>query len=156
MRELGSIGHFVAGAVGAPGHRVFMLEIDPGTGKEWYLAEKEHIGMLAAAALDILQSQAVPAVAPGPELSEPGDPIFRLGRIALDAAGDAITVEFHPADPDKSEPVSFTVEASLLEAMARRTVQVVIAGRPPCPVCGLPRDPEDHTCPSSNGDLRTG
>ncbi len=29
--------------------------------------------------------------------------------------------------------------------------QIVAAGRPPCPLCGLPLDPEGHVCPRQNG-----
>ena len=28
---------------------------------------------------------------------------------------------------------------------------VVAAGRPPCPLCGFPLDPEGHICPRLNG-----
>jgi len=31
---------------------------------------------------------------------------------------------------------------------------VVAAGRPPCPLCGLPLDPDGHVCPRQNGYRR--
>jgi len=31
---------------------------------------------------------------------------------------------------------------------------VVAAGRPPCPLCGNPLDPEGHVCPRQNGHHR--
>ena len=39
-------------------------------------------------------------------------------------------------------------------AFARRAAGVVAAGRPPCPFCGGPLDPEGHICPRSNGYRR--
>ena len=32
-----------------------------------------------------------------------------------------------------------------------RANDVVAAGRPPCPLCGLPLNPEGHICPRQNG-----
>jgi uncharacterized repeat protein (TIGR03847 family) len=68
---------------------------------------------------------------------------------------EGIDVVVHPADGEDAEPVSFTVDPAGLDSMARRAVEVVAAGRPSCPWCGLPKDPEGHVCPSSNGDLRS-
>ncbi|MGH8973707.1 MAG: DUF3090 domain-containing protein [Acidimicrobiia bacterium] len=36
-------------------------------------------------------------------------------------------------------------------AMASRGIEAVVAGRPPCPLCGGPLDPEGHVCPKLNG-----
>ncbi len=36
-------------------------------------------------------------------------------------------------------------------AFAIRATQLVEAGRPPCPLCGLPLDPSGHDCPRTNG-----
>jgi uncharacterized repeat protein (TIGR03847 family) len=34
-----------------------------------------------------------------------------------------------------------------------RATRVVAAGRPPCPLCGRPLDPQGHLCPRKNGYL---
>ena len=36
-------------------------------------------------------------------------------------------------------------------AFAQRALQLVSAGRPPCPLCGLPLDASGHVCPRQNG-----
>jgi uncharacterized repeat protein (TIGR03847 family) len=36
-------------------------------------------------------------------------------------------------------------------AFIERAKRVVAAGRPPCPLCGQPLDPEGHRCPRHNG-----
>ena len=38
-------------------------------------------------------------------------------------------------------------------AFIDRAKRVVAAGRPPCPLCGLPLDTEGHVCPRQNGYL---
>ena len=39
-------------------------------------------------------------------------------------------------------------------AFAKRALAVVAAGRPPCPFCAGPLDPEGHICPRANGYRR--
>ena len=39
-------------------------------------------------------------------------------------------------------------------AFVRRALAVVAAGRPDCPFCGQPMDPEGHVCPRANGYRR--
>ncbi|MGH9041277.1 MAG: DUF3090 family protein, partial [Acidimicrobiia bacterium] len=34
--------------------------------------------------------------------------------------------------------------------------EAVVAGRPPCPLCGGPLDPEGHVCPKLNGHAQSG
>ena len=48
--------------------------------------------------------------------------------------------------------VRITAEAA--QAFITRAQRVVAAGRPPCPLCSLPLDPEGHICPRQNGHRR--
>src|SRR5438445_9950045 len=41
-----------------------------------------------------------------------------------------------------------------IRAMATGGRAAVEAGRPPCPLCGNPLDPEGHICPKLNGHAR--
>ncbi|GAA4227005.1 hypothetical protein GCM10022254_13600 [Actinomadura meridiana] len=45
------------------------------------------------------------------------------------------------------------ISAAQARAFAERALKVVAAGRPPCPLCGLPLDTEGHVCPRQNGYL---
>ena len=47
--------------------------------------------------------------------------------------------------------VRLTTEATA--AFIERSLRVVAAGRPPCPICGRPLDPQGHLCPRKNGYL---
>jgi uncharacterized repeat protein (TIGR03847 family) len=59
------------------------------------------------------------------------------------------------ADSDLDGPdlvrVRLTTEATA--AFVERSLRVVAAGRPPCPICGRPLDPQGHLCPRKNGYL---
>ena len=64
-------------------------------------------------------------------------------------------------DEAPTEPLSDAEEGAdavvvrLPPAQARafvlRAGRVVSAGRPPCPLCGEPLDPDGHICPRQNG-----
>jgi uncharacterized repeat protein (TIGR03847 family) len=67
---------------------------------------------------------------------------------------DASSIE-RGASPDISDEeratVRFTITTEQASALARRGFELVEAGRPPCPLCGHPIDPEGHSCPRTNG-----
>jgi uncharacterized repeat protein (TIGR03847 family) len=45
------------------------------------------------------------------------------------------------------------ITAGQARAFAQRALKIVAAGRPPCPLCGLPLDAQGHVCPRQNGHL---
>ncbi len=105
----------------------------------------------------------------------PVDPLFRIGELGLayDSDSDLVIVvarevttgteESEQADADaedagdaeETEPetsvVRFWCTRSQLRAMCSFGQQVASAGRPICPYCGQPMDPEGHFCPKRNG-----
>jgi uncharacterized repeat protein (TIGR03847 family) len=66
-----------------------------------------------------------------------------------DEAGDDDVDAVDPDDDSDVLRVRFGPETA--RAFIRRARRVVAAGRPPCPLCGLPLDPEGHICPRQNG-----
>ncbi len=53
-----------------------------------------------------------------------------------------------PAGPDLLRVI---LSAAAVEAFAGHAEAVVAAGRPLCPMCGQPLDPQGHLCPRRNG-----
>lgn len=127
-------------------------------------------------------SASVPAVAPseisdtGP-LDTPVEEEFRVGTMALawDGEEQRMIVEAQALvelDADSDEDLAEAEERLLQDeengppmlrvrltgaqarAFAKRALDVVNAGRPPCPLCSLPLDPEGHVCPRQNGYRR--
>jgi uncharacterized repeat protein (TIGR03847 family) len=68
-----------------------------------------------------------------------------LAAAALDAAAQM--------SADESDVVSVRLEPGDARAFVERTVRVLASGRPPCPFCGEPLDPQGHLCPRRNGNL---
>ena len=65
-------------------------------------------------------------------------------------------VEVEPlSDADEGpDAVRVRITAEAARAFVVRAQRVVAAGRPPCPLCSLPLDPEGHICPRQNGHRR--
>ena len=108
-------------------------------------------------------------------LDAPVEEEFRVGAMGLAWDGEAETVVVEamaqPAgggegedEPEAVEPLSDATEgpdalrvhlsAAAARAFVKRAQRVVAAGRPPCPLCALPLDPEGHICPRQNGHRR--
>lgn len=101
-------------------------------------------------------------------LDEPLNEAFRAGSLTLgwdggaervlvearaqDADGEAIDPEEDDEDDDEGpDLLRVRMTADAARSFVARATQVVAAGRPPCPLCGAPLDPQGHICPRRNG-----
>ena len=170
---------FVAGTVGAPGNRTFFLQARDGARIVSVALEKVQVAALAQRLTDLLDelerrgiegaAAEQPLDANGGPLDEPINEAFRVGTLSMgwDTQDDLVLVEARElleADEDEPEPEEFADEDEdgpdflrvRLPALAARTfvaqaLRLVSAGRPPCPLCGQPLDPQGHLCPRRNG-----
>lgn len=58
------------------------------------------------------------------------------------------------AETDRRSVLRVTLSGSSARSFAKRALALVAAGRPPCPFCANPLDPEGHICPRANGYRR--
>jgi uncharacterized repeat protein (TIGR03847 family) len=72
--------------------------------------------------------------------------------LAGSPAGELLAA-FEGVDDDAEGPDTLRVRLSVegARAFVNRAVEVVAAGRLPCPLCGQPLDPQGHICPRRNG-----
>lgn len=54
-------------------------------------------------------------------------------------------------DPNAPDLLRVLLTAQAARGFAERSLRVLRAGRPPCPLCGNPLDPQGHICPRRNG-----
>ena len=54
-------------------------------------------------------------------------------------------------DEDGPDLLRVRITPAAARAFVARALRVVAAGRPPCPLCGQPLDPQGHLCPRRNG-----
>lgn len=173
---------FITGTVGEPGQRTFFLQARGGGQVTSVALEKQQVAVLAERVEELLDevvrrtggTAPVPAIAPADQIdNEPLDvPIeedFRVASMSLtwDGERDVVIIECHEvaededeedtglADPDvQGSVLRVSISGVQARVFAHRAAAVVAQGRPPCPFCGNPLDPQGHICPRSNGYRR--
>ena len=58
-----------------------------------------------------------------------------------------------PSEPPDTAKARFHLTRPQAAAFVERARSLVQAGRPSCRLCGLPMDPDGHTCPGTNGHV---
>jgi uncharacterized repeat protein (TIGR03847 family) len=161
---------FIAGTVGEPGERAFYLQARKGSTVISVGLEKTQVAALADRLDDLLDAVDAPprsAAADEGDLDQPVVELFRVGAMALawDAASESVVIEAQtPTEdgdyaelPDDAEDgpdlLRVRIDPGAARAFVRRAEALVSAGRPLCPFCGQPLDPQGHFCPRSNGQL---
>jgi uncharacterized repeat protein (TIGR03847 family) len=181
MHEFDPPERFVAGTVGEPGARTFFLQARSGPRMVSVALEKQQVAVLAERIDELLDEvmastgndTLIPAVAPvgledSEPLEQPIDEQFRAGTMTLswDPGLARVVIEVFPLtdaaeegdeEEDDSEPAEVflvRLEAGSARAFVKRAELVIEAGRPDCPFCGNPIDPDGHLCVRANGFRR--
>lgn len=166
--ELDPVSHITADAIGKPGQRVFYIQAQQALETVTILVEKIQIQSLGIGIEQFLQEirerypeLVDPSAAYDEEqmhIQPPVDPLFRAGEIGLafDAERDqaCLIINEIVADEMEAEDVRvarFWMTRSQLLAMITWGLDVANHGRPICPQCGEPMEPEGHFCPKKNG-----
>lgn len=169
---------FVAGTVGQPGNRTFYLQAVHDERVVSVVLEKQQVAVLAerigALLVEINRRFGTP-LPPETEVDDlsplvtPVDAEFRVGTMGLgwDSEAQTVVVELLAVTDaefdasvvlDDSEEGPDAVRVFLTPESARqfatRSHHVISAGRPPCPLCDEPLDPDGHICVRTNGYRR--
>ncbi len=149
---------FSAGTIGPPGQRVFFLQA-ASTGEIVSLRlEKQLVAALADAfEVAIANYDVIEGDGRGNEVMEPLQmPVVAewvvggLG-VAYDPAERKIVVMAEElTDADDPAKARFCLDRRLLIAFTHGARAVLDAGRPTCPLCDRPVDPDGHFCPRMN------
>ncbi len=168
--EIKPAEHITADAIGQPGQRVFYLQgwkagdAHPTS----VIMEKIQLQTLASGLEEMLtnitgQKPDLPSLEANyleekMHILPPVDPLFRVGEIGLGFDADSglllllvREVVMEGSDPLESSVVRFWISRQQAKNLAIWSTQVVQHGRPLCPQCGEPMDPEGHFCPKKNG-----
>lgn len=167
--ELDPVDRIAIAAVGDPGQRRFFL-LATGSGRTMTLGcEKGQIQALVVRLHQMLEAQQIDAPQaeqPAASSSDPGEPEWQIGEMGLGyhearkmfvlvasqaAAGDDEGAGAIPAAEADAPSVRFWLSQDQVVAFSKQAQSVLSAGRPLCPRCGLPMDPEGHPCPVMNG-----
>ena len=141
------------GAIGDVGERLFLLQVREGRRLVVVKVEKDQVAILASWLARVVRTMARPEAL---EMDVELEPEYEIDLIAgeitvaLDEEAATIDVAIESAE-DGGDSLFVTLTAEQAAAFAIRSVQLIEAGRPPCPLCGLPLDPRGHDCPRTNG-----
>jgi uncharacterized repeat protein (TIGR03847 family) len=159
--ELDPVDAISVAAVGEPGQRKFFL-LASGKGRTLTLAcEKSQVQALISRLHQMMEAQGIE-----PETRQanagglqPGEPEWQVGEMGLGyhearqmfvlVASEAGTPEGEPEGDSPS--VRFWLSHRQAADFSQQAQEVLGAGRPLCPRCGLPMDPAGHPCPVMNG-----
>lgn len=166
----------VVGAIGLPGARTFYLQVRAGTQVVSVALEKQQSAVLAEKIDEILDQliamegnpYSVPTGTPIELVDNDGlesvQEQFRTGAMGLgwDQTTAQVVIEAYPLaevdpddddeesagedDADETEKLLVRMPVGAARAFAKRTREIVGAGRPTCPLCGYPMDADGHTC----------
>jgi uncharacterized repeat protein (TIGR03847 family) len=160
--DLKPVDRITVDTFGPPGQRVFNLQASLVT----LIFEKEQARALASGLLRLLDqletdrpedhAEVDEILATQMELQYPPEDEFRIGQIGIgfDEDSDYVVIIAYELAVEEDQDVGvarFWATREQARALAQHALEVVEAGRPSCPLCGEPMDPEGHFCPRSNG-----
>ncbi|MGP0031102.1 MAG: DUF3090 family protein [Acidimicrobiales bacterium] len=157
--------HCTVGAIGEVGQRLFLFYVRQGITETTVKVEKQQVSVLASYLGRIVKELGRLGHLPE-DLSYYGseDPQWVVGTIGvsyddeidrvvvvLEEAGDVEDEEEDEAEEESGHVLRIALTREQAAGFAIHATRLVEAGRPPCPLCGLPLDPAGHDCPRTNG-----
>jgi uncharacterized repeat protein (TIGR03847 family) len=168
--DLGDVDRFTTGVVGEPGQRTFFVQVVQGAQVVTLKAEKQQVAALARFLAELLADLPPATTADLPrdlELAVPIEPDWTVGQLGvvydedrdriLLRADEIVTEEGddEAGDVAGDEVVGGSLRVTLtreqVAGFCYRATELVAAGRPPCPLCQRPMDPDGHICIKTNG-----
>ena len=162
---LDPVDRITVDALGKPGRRIFYIQATQGTRRISLIIEKIQLQSLLDGVknfLDQIQKRFPNLLEPDISFQEdemriqpPVDPLFRAGDLGLayDEKRDFTCIFAREAlsSEKTGRTVRFWCSRGQLISVARWGQIVVQRGRPICPQCRQPMEPEGHFCPKKNG-----
>ena len=147
-----------AEAVGEPGKRRFRLLVKAEHGDACLWMEKQQLFQLATAIQRLLSTvDVVPADKPAAMPQRSGDQSFefQVGRLMINEESRGPILQLLAKDQEEGDTgdatVGMLIDLEQLKALSEEALAVCAAGRPTCPLCGVPMGPEGHQCVRTNG-----
>jgi uncharacterized repeat protein (TIGR03847 family) len=162
--EFGRLSTIACDTLGEPGQRRFRMQVVSDTGDSATIwIEKTQLAALGDAIRSILSDEKVSLAPQRPDDMDAYVPIplntneeldIRAGQLSLglDQEQQVMVVVCSESELDEDDQ-RLTAQFDFGRARTFRVAieELVSSGRPTCPLCTAPMDPEGHVCPKSNG-----
>jgi uncharacterized repeat protein (TIGR03847 family) len=168
--SLEPVDRITVDALGKPGSRIFYIQGSKGDQVVSLIIEKIQLQSLTIGIGEFLKeiSERFPHLTkpegiveePAMTITPPLDPLFRVGDIGLayDDERELVCIIAKEMQVDGSEVeggvVRYWCTRNQLVVLSRWGKIVIERGRPICPQCQEPMEPEGHFCPKKNGHKR--
>ncbi len=144
------------GALGEPGNRVFIIQVRDQSEHLTLKLEKTQVaGLVKSIAMILGEIDRLGHLPKAFPVVPPLEPHFAVGEIevAQISNSDRVLIDFTEyADLDSlPKKVRLQISKELAGTLAIQGTELIEAGRPTCPLCGYPIEPEGHPCPRTNG-----
>jgi uncharacterized repeat protein (TIGR03847 family) len=157
--DFGEATSIDAEAIGQPGQRRFRLLVRSGTQSAVLWMEKQQLQGIGDWLADVIkkEDEANPATPVDVE-PEPFGAVFDIDLqvvqigLGFDEDRKLFAVQAFDVQSTAAEPaLQCHVSLGQSRVLVRTIERVIAGGRPICPLCGAPIEPEGHMCPKSNG-----
>ena len=162
FNEFTQVTKFIPETFGEPGMRTFRINSDSASSNATIWLEKEQLAELSVAMLQLSKETPEnnhPIVSPPTELEAPGltKLDFKAVRLALgyNPVTNMFIIDAHDPEDNSGEPtVRLWLTRVMINDFAKYALEIVASGRPMCPLCEKPINPEGHYCVRRNGHAR--
>ena len=159
--EFTNVSSLKAEAFGEPGRRTFRIHVESESSSASIWIEKEQLFQLAIAIqkmVTTLPERREPPDDPPPDREAPGltNLDFKVMKLVLghDMGRGLFVIDAHDAGDEDQATVRLWVDMQQILFFSEDALRVCAAGRPLCPLCGRPIDPDGHRCARVNGHAR--
>ena len=143
-------------SIGEPGKRTFRIMVSSASSTAAIWLEKEQLFQLGQAIQQMVANLPTERAASSPPTHREATPLtrleFKLVKLVLghDGPKSLFIIEDHDSDDDEAM-VRVWVDEQQINGFAEEALKLCAAGRPDCPLCARPLDPEGHACARTNG-----
>ena len=142
----------MVGVRGDVGSRLFLLQARQGRRLVIVKCEKLQLSALAEWLGQVVGNLGRPGHLPDDFALEPEYEVdFAVGDIAIAVDEETETIEVSLESIEEADVLELTLSKEWAGGLAIAITRLVEAGRPACPLCGGPLDPQGHDCPRTNG-----
>ena len=162
INEFTQITKFIPETFGDPGTRTFRIAADSASSTAAIWLEKEQLAELSVAMLQLAKETPESnegVIKPPIELEAAGltNLDFKAGRLAFghNPETNMFIIDAHDPEDDSEEPtVRLWLTRAMINDFAKDGLKIVASGRPICPLCEKPINPDGHYCVRRNGHAR--